>query len=72
MEKRFTDLKDYGEFLENNNKILFEEIASIKSESLQLDKCYSCDLLKKWSNLFAWNLRDMKLRERYVKYSLQK
>lgn len=40
------DPKDYAEFLENNNKILYEEIVNIRRESLKSTKCDSCDSFK--------------------------
>lgn len=35
LKKKIVDLKDYIEFLENRNKIIGEEMASIRRESLK-------------------------------------
>lgn len=40
------DFKYYIEFLGNNNKILSEEIASIRREYLKSEECESCESLK--------------------------
>lgn len=46
LEKNIIGLKDHIEFLKNSNKILCEEISSIRSEYLKTNKCESCEPLK--------------------------
>lgn len=41
LEKNNIGLKNYVDFLENRNKFLYEEISSIRNESLKSTKCDS-------------------------------
>lgn len=46
LENHIICFEEFVEFFENSDKILGEEIVSIKSESLKSDQCKSCESLK--------------------------